>query len=170
MCFGGPWVYTPFPGSSAPPQGFWVSLCHSSAYRPWGLDFSPPTLIVQCWQCWRPHLEQPQLVHLFFNRWLLWRSLTNNLHRNNLLALLQSLEVLCVASCSAIFRPVCLGLFLFFFFSPRAQAWFAYCFYSPLYLSIDLFILILAQRHQTLTAFFDVCNPCFPAPCSLKAA
>lgn len=88
-----------------------VSRFHSSDSTLWGLDFSPPTSLVLCWQTQRPQLWQPQLVHVFFNLWLLWRSFTNNLHRKSVLALLPNLEVLCVASCSAIFRPV---FFLFF--------------------------------------------------------
>lgn len=75
-------------------------LSYCSGSRPWGLGFSPPTLLVQCWQSQRACLYKPNFVHLFFNLWLLRRSFTNNLHRNSFLALLLTLEVLHVAQLS----------------------------------------------------------------------
>lgn len=75
-------------------------LSHCSGSRSWGLGFSPPTLLVQCWQTHRARLYKPKFVHLFFNLWLLRRSFTNNLHRISFLAFLLNLEVLHVAQLS----------------------------------------------------------------------
>lgn len=75
-------------------------LSHCSGSRPWGLGFSPPTLLVQCWQTQRAHLYKPKFVHLFFHLGLVRRSFTNKLCRNSFLALLLNLEVLHVTQLS----------------------------------------------------------------------
>lgn len=152
VCFGGLWGYTTFSGSFIPPQGFWVSLSFFWLQTP-GSWFLSSYLACSSAGNHGGHAGSYSSFIYF------WGPFTNNHHRKSLLTLLLNLEVLHVASCSAIFT-------WFFAFSLWLQApWFAYCFDSPL-----LFILILVQRHQTLPAFLNICISSSLALCSLKAA